>query len=205
MPDRDAPWGGEVFRGGDAGAPTANARGVSRVLPLSAVADVMMLAGGDLARWPRRGTGEMRRHWKIRSLVAVAAAGLFASLVATGCDRAAVTLDDEGADGSAWDIRTTTDRSGDDPVLVLEVEPRPPYRINMEFPWMLGVPLLGAELRTPEAETFEEGRVVFRVPADTPLEEVEGNLRFSVCTDDVCLTPRQSVRWTLAEAEAPGP
>lgn len=92
-----------------------------------------------------------------------------------------------------WTINTSVDADGQ---LVTEVIPSPGYDINLEYPWRLTVDESNQGMN--DAEVFDEKRARF-VTATTAEagSAVEGELRFSVCNDATCLTPRETVAWQL--------
>lgn len=120
---------------------------------------------------------------------------------ASACDRTTVALDDGASHAEAYRLHTETEQTADGVFLRVEVEPVPPYKVNLEFPWALGVPAIDVEHRADAAHRLDEDRAVFRVPAGAAAGTVEGRLRLSVCTDDICLTPRETVRWDVASAQ----
>lgn len=92
-----------------------------------------------------------------------------------------------------WTLKTSVDADGQ---LVTEVTPSPGYRINLEYPWRLTVDeeAQGAS----DAEDFNEKRVRFLAATNAEAgSTVDGELRFSVCNDATCLTPREKVSWQL--------
>ena len=81
-------------------------------------------------------------------------------------------------------------------MLQLDVSPGAGLKINLEFPWALtvGEQSLSAE----DTHTFRDELVRYRLPVPEGAgAEVEGMLRFSVCNDATCYTPRERVVWQL--------
>ncbi|TVR02236.1 MAG: hypothetical protein EA398_08430 [Deltaproteobacteria bacterium] len=126
---------------------------------------------------------------------------LLGLLSVSGCDRGELSLDEVAGDQAAYRLHSSTVDSPDGPVLRVEVEPLAPYRVNLEFPWALMVPVKDMQLASGDASRLDEARAVFEFPAGTSTGLVEGNLRLSVCTDDICLTPRERIRWEVASGE----
>lgn len=125
------------------------------------------------------------------------AAGLCSVLVlAAACTKSAPDAEpvtDASASTGQWTLSTSVDGEGR---LITEVTPKAGYRINVDYPWKLTV---GEQAQGQgEASTFDEKKV--RFVSDTSAEagtQVEGELRFSVCNDATCLTPREKVQWQL--------
>jgi hypothetical protein len=94
-------------------------------------------------------------------------------------------------------------------VLVATVEPTEGYHCNMEFPgWSVQMDddaavLAGSRIDRSAVTEFSESRVVFRIPVTGEADAAgvaRGMMRFSVCDDETCLTPRETVEWQLAAA-----
>jgi hypothetical protein len=90
--------------------------------------------------------------------------------------------------------------------LELRIVPHSGFKINLEYPWRLT--LEASDALTPEAaewtadaaQHFTEEEVVFEIPvaAGEPGQgRVDGHLRFSVCNDARCDTPREDVAWAV--------
>ncbi len=106
-------------------------------------------------------------------------------------------------------IETTVEAEGSGMVLVATVEPTEGYHCNMEFPgWSVQIDdespvLAGSRIDRSAVTEFTESRVVFRIPvadAQQAAGVARGMMRFSVCDEETCLTPRETVEWQLAAA-----
>lgn len=92
----------------------------------------------------------------------------------------------------SWRIRTDVAEGS----LTLRVEPGSGFKINEEFPWQLQV--AERSLGAADALRFDEDVVEMSLAVPEGASgAVEGQLRFSVCNDTTCLTPRETVRWEL--------
>ena len=107
-------------------------------------------------------------------------------------------------------IQTMVVEEGSATVLVAVVEPTEGYHCNMEFPnWTVSMDdtsalLAGQQFDRSVVTEFTEGRVEFRIPLTEDLlspARAAGMLRFSVCDDETCLTPREPVSWEVATAQ----
>lgn len=111
---------------------------------------------------------------------------------ATGSANAGEVGGSAATAGQSWRIETEVT----DGELRLRVEPTTGFKINEEFPWQLQVG--EAQIGGGDAERFDEDAVEMALPTPQDAEgSVEGQLRFSVCNDTTCLTPRETVRWEL--------
>lgn len=92
-----------------------------------------------------------------------------------------------------WTINTSVDADGQ---LVTEIIPSRGYDINLEYPWRLTID--EASQGMDDADVFDKTRARFvSATASEAGSTVEGELRFSVCNDATCLTPRETVTWQL--------
>ncbi len=91
----------------------------------------------------------------------------------------------------------------DDGTLIARVRAGNGFHINEQFPWALnineGAPVAGgSSFNKDQAASFGEYEVIFEVGDGSSAQgAVEGMLRMSVCNDDACLTPRETVSWNL--------
>lgn len=125
----------------------------------------------------------------------VSAVFLFAVACSKGAPATEVEEVTQGAASSTgeWTLTTSVDDQGR---LITEVTPKRGYRINVDYPWKLTVEETAQG--QGEAATFDEKKV--RFVSDTQAaagSTVEGELRFSICNDATCLTPRETVSWQL--------
>ena len=97
--------------------------------------------------------------------------------------------------------------AGTEGLLELEVTPAAGFKINLEYPWNLYIgETSGASIeqlvwRTQDASTFNEDTVVFQIPVtteETGEDHVCGHLRFSICNDSRCDTPREDISWVVS-------
>jgi len=97
--------------------------------------------------------------------------------------------------------------AGTEGFLELQVTPAAGFKINLEYPWNLNIgETSGASIeqlvwRTQDALTFTEDTVVFQIPVTTEEsgeDYVCGHLRFSICNDSRCDTPREDVSWVVS-------
>lgn len=103
-------------------------------------------------------------------------------------------------------IETTVDSVDGRRWLVARVTPGEGYHCNMEYPaWAVAVgadapAAAGVRQGKDDATEFTEGAVTFRIPLDSPEASgtVEASVRLSVCDEEACLTPRETIAWTLA-------
>ena len=103
-------------------------------------------------------------------------------------------------------IETTVDSVDGRRWLVARVTPGEGYHCNMEYPaWAVAVgadapAAAGVRQGKDDATEFTEEAVTFRIPLDSPEASgtVEANVRLSVCDEEACLTPRETIAWTLA-------
>jgi hypothetical protein len=106
-------------------------------------------------------------------------------------------------------VETSVDAVDGRRYLVARVIPAEGYHCNMEYPaWSVAVAAdapaaAGIRHGKDDATEFAEQAVVFRIPIDSPeaAGTVEANMRISVCDDEACLTPRETVSWTLASVQ----
>lgn len=119
-----------------------------------------------------------------------------------GADEPSAVDDSEGAEPAqagtnaqanrSWRIQTGVAEGS----LTLRVEPGSGFKINEEFPWQLQVE--ERSLGSADALRFDEDAVEMSLAVpESASGAVEGQLRFSVCNDTTCLTPRETVRWEL--------
>lgn len=121
-------------------------------------------------------------------------------VVVVGCDRSTPSTETGGTPatapkpGAEWTVDTRVDADGR---LVAEVIPGPGYDINLEYPWKLtaGEQTQGMD----DADVFDKKRARFVMAAPGEPGPVTGELRFSVCNDATCLTPRETLTWGAAE------
>lgn len=97
--------------------------------------------------------------------------------------------------------------AGTDGVLELQVTPADGFKINLEYPWNLNIgetsqaSIEQLVWRTQDALTFTEESVVFQIPVSTEqtgVDHVCGHLRFSICNDSRCDTPREDISWVVS-------
>lgn len=151
----------------------------------------------------------------ITSIVWLAAAGC-QSPAAPPVDTTAAAAPPEAAapagttNTDSHTIQTMVVEEGSGTVLVAVVEPTEGYHCNMEFPnWTVSMDtasalLAGQQFDRSVVTEFTEQRVEFRIPLTEDLAapaRALGMLRFSVCDDETCLTPREQVSWEVAAAE----
>jgi hypothetical protein len=106
-----------------------------------------------------------------------------------------------------FSVRTEVVGTGEDAVLVTTVTPTDGFKLNLEYPrWNVSVAddapvAAGAAVSRDAADEFTEDIAIFRIPVTScPTEgQVAGTLRLSVCNDEACLTPTETVAWNLAE------
>jgi hypothetical protein len=110
------------------------------------------------------------------------------------------------AEAPSHTIETTVDSVDGRRWLVARITPGEGYHCNMEYPaWAVNVgadapAAAGVRQGKDDATEFTESAVTFRIPLDSPEASgtVEANVRLSVCDDEACLTPRETIAWTLA-------
>jgi hypothetical protein len=110
------------------------------------------------------------------------------------------------AEVASHSIETTVDSVDGRRYLVARITPGEGYHCNMEYPaWAVNVgadapAAAGVRQGKDDATEFTENAVTFRIPLDSPdaAGTVEANVRLSVCDDEACLTPRETIAWTLA-------
>lgn len=129
-----------------------------------------------------------------RFLGSLAALSLLSAVA--GCDRGAKDAPaDEStlvaAVGAEWRVETSV---GADGQLMAEVVPGAGYDINLEYPWKLTVG--DAVQGMDDAVVFDAKRARFAVPSSSAAAPINGELRFSVCNDKTCLTPRETLVWS---------
>lgn len=120
-------------------------------------------------------------------------------LLAVACSKGAPAAEADGSSESEvsattqWTVLTSVDDEGR---LITEVTPKRGYRINVDYPWKLTVD--ESTQNQGDAAAFDEKKVRFvsSTQADAG-SVVEGELRFSICNDATCLTPREKVTWEL--------
>jgi len=103
-------------------------------------------------------------------------------------------------------IETSVDSVDGRRWLVARITPGEGYHCNMEYPaWAVVVgadapAAAGVRQGKDDATEFTESAVTFRIPLDSPEASgtVEANVRLSVCDEEACLTPRETIEWTLA-------
>jgi hypothetical protein len=98
---------------------------------------------------------------------------------------------------------------GESGQLELHVSATSGFHINLEYPWRLilqandGVQMESLEWDRSTMVTFTEDEAVYQIPVSTAADgivgaqEVTGELRFSVCNDARCDTPRAQVAWAV--------
>lgn len=153
----------------------------------------------------------------LRARIAGAAGIAFLAALAA-CDRSGATpaataapneaaAAEPAADTHGFTVRTEVIDEGDTTFLQTTVRPTSGYKLNMEYPrWSVAVAesapvAAGVRSARDEAREFTEDVAVFRIPVtDCPTEgTVDGELRLSVCNDEACLTPTETIAWNLAE------
>lgn len=105
-------------------------------------------------------------------------------------------------------VSTTIETVDGQRVLVATVTPQSGYKINLEYPrWGVQVAdnapaAAGVRVGREEATTFAEEQAVFRIPIvdGAAAGAVEGTLRISVCDEEACLMPTETVQWELTAA-----
>ena len=96
-------------------------------------------------------------------------------------------------DGSFYLIKIETKGSGADTVAVFTATGKPGYHPNKEYPWKLafdekdGVKLTKRVLKKADAATFDEKKVIFKVPVKISNgAKATGLLKFSFCNEKQC-------------------
>ncbi len=93
---------------------------------------------------------------------------------------------------------------GDPVVATIQVVPRGPYKINLEFPFKLqvtggtSVSPQALEMTAKEAATLTTSELLLRPTfkvAVAGAHRFKGRLRFSVCTDKLCEIKTEAVSW----------
>jgi hypothetical protein len=137
--------------------------------------------------------------------------GMVLLLVATGCRSGASNVATSEGTGTAGGSEThvvTSEIVEEDGArfLVATVTPGAGYHCNLDYPrWGVQVAddapaAAGARRDKDDATVMSEDSVTFRIPLDDDASEgeVQGQVRLSVCNDDVCLTPTENVTWLVA-------
>ncbi|MBN1947425.1 MAG: hypothetical protein JW797_17270 [Bradymonadales bacterium] len=81
------------------------------------------------------------------------------------------------------------------------------FHVNLEYPWRLridppsGLTVEPLEFDPTGAAVFTQQEAVFRVPVaagDAGEYQVDGQLRFSVCSESRCDVPRRDIAWVVS-------
>lgn len=142
-----------------------------------------------------------RRHGRWHALACAVPILLVASVGSTGCDRGEVTLSSgPGAASETHRVLTRIETREGRSVMVAEVDPSSPWKMNLDFPTALAA-TEGMQQRweATDAVRHEEDGVRFEVELPADLESVEGTLHFSVCTPQECRFANAPVAWRIGE------
>ena len=110
-------------------------------------------------------------------------------------------------DAKLYQLRVTPPAvvaSGEPSTATISVTPRAPYKINLEYPiklFLRAPPPITPATRTlgpTDAATFSAEALLLRPSLTLPTAgtfAIEGELRFSVCTESQCELLREPLRW----------
>jgi ABC-type Fe3+-hydroxamate transport system substrate-binding protein len=95
---------------------------------------------------------------------------------------------------STPDVRVVAGQAG---ALQLSVQPRGPWKVNVEYPTTLEI--AGTKHSASAKEKSVTASVA--VPADSATTQVEGIVRFALCTPDTCVPHKKTVTWQISAAD----
>lgn len=113
---------------------------------------------------------------------------LLAAACTSSSDDADFARASDGNPQEPWLLSTSVDEDGR---LITEVTPKRGYRVNVDYPWILSVGDNSQDKR--QAVEFSEKKARFVVSEEAA--GAEGQLRFSICNNNTCLTPVEDLHW----------